>query len=138
MKRIVLTLLAVASLATFAAGAAEGASHVRIPGCGGTDKARYKPDKVIVACGDGNFYVVRLEWTKWRRKAASGSGTGKLNDCMPNCAQGQFHSHKVKLIASKPVTCSNGKREFSRLAWYFRHKHRGIARKGSTDRPCSR
>jgi hypothetical protein len=138
MKRIVLTLLAVASLAAFAAGAAEGASHVRIPGCGGTDKARYKPDKVIVACGDGNFYVVRLEWTKWRRKAASGSGTGKLNDCMPNCAQGQFRSYKVKLIASKPVTCSNGKREFSRLAWYFRHKHKGIARKGSTDRSCSR
>jgi hypothetical protein len=138
MKRTVLTLLAVASLATFAAGAAEGASHVRIPGCGGADKARYKPDKVIVACGDGNFYVVRLEWTKWRRKAASGSGTGKLNDCMPNCAQGQFRSHKVKLIASRPVTCSNGKREFSRLAWYFRHKHRGIARKGAVNRPCSR
>jgi hypothetical protein len=138
MKRIVLTLLAVASLAAFAAGAAEGASHVRIPGCGGTDKARYKPDKVIVACGDGNFYVVRLEWTKWRRKAASGSGTGKLNDCMPNCAQGQFRSYKVKLIASKPVTCSNGRREFSRLAWYFRHKHKGIARKGAVNRPCSR
>jgi hypothetical protein len=138
MKRTVLTVLAVASLATFAAGAAEGASHVRIPGCGGADKARYKPDKVIVACGDGNFYVVRLEWTKWRRKAASGSGTGKLNDCMPNCAQGQFRSHKVKLIASKPVTCSNGKREFSRLAWYFRHKHRGVARKGAVNRPCSR
>jgi hypothetical protein len=138
MKRIVLTLLAIASLAAFAAGAAEGASHVRIPGCGGTDKARYKPDKVIVACGDGNFYVVRLEWTKWRRKAASGSGTGKLNDCMPNCAQGQFRSYKVKLIASKPVTCSNGRREFSRLAWYFRHKHKGIARKGAVNRPCSR
>jgi len=138
MKRIVLTLLAVASLAGFAAGAAESASHVRIPGCGGTDKARYKPDKVIVACGDGNFFVVKLEWTKWTRKAASGAGTGKLNDCMPNCAQGQFHSRKVKLIASKPVTCANGMREFSRLAWYFRHKHKGIARKGSTDRPCSR
>jgi hypothetical protein len=138
MTRLLAAVAAALVLATAAAVVAEGASHVRIPGCGGTDKARYKPDKVIVACGDGNFYVVKLEWTKWRRKAASGSGTGKLNDCMPNCAQGQFRSYKVKLIASQPVTCSNGKREFSRLAWYFRHKHRGVARKGTVHRPCSR
>ena len=138
MRRIVPTLVAALVLAAGLAVAADAASHVRIPGCGGTDEARYKPDKVIVACGDGNFVVVKLEWTKWTRKAASGSGTGKLNDCMPNCAQGQFHSYKVKLIASKPVTCSNGKREFSRLAWYFRHKHRGVARRGAVNRPCSR
>jgi hypothetical protein len=135
MKRLVFVVVTVVLLA---AATALGASHVRIPGCGGVDRAAYKPDKVIVACGDGAFYVTNLEWKKWTRKAASGNGTGKLNDCMPNCAQGQFHSYKVKLIASKPVTCSNGKREFSRLAWYFRHKHRGVRRKGSTSRPCSR
>jgi hypothetical protein len=138
MKRIVLPLVAVVMLAALGAATADGASHVRIPGCGGTDRAQYKPDKVIVACGDGNFFVVNIEWAKWTRKAASGAGTGKLNDCMPNCAQGQFRSHRVKLIASKPVTCSNGKREFSRIAWYFRHKPRGTARKGSVHRPCSR
>src|SRR2546423_5191350 len=138
MKRLVLMVVAVALLGALAAASAVGASHVRIPGCGGADRAAYKPDTVIVACGDGNFVVVKLEWTKWTRKAAGGSGTGKLNNCMPNCAQGQFRSYKVKLIASKPVTCSNGKREFSRLAWYFRHKHKGIARKGSVSRPCSR
>jgi hypothetical protein len=138
MKRLFLTLVVVLALGAFGAVAADGASHVRIPGCGGVDKAKYKPDRVIVACGDGAFYVVKLEWKKWTRKAASGAGTGRLNDCMPNCAQGQFHSYKVKLIASKPVMCSNGKREFSRLAWYFRHKHKGIARKGATNRPCSR
>jgi hypothetical protein len=136
MKRLV--FVAVIAVAAFAAATAFGSSHVRIPGCGGVDRAEYKPDKVIVACGDGNFYVTKLEWKKWTRKAASGNGTGKLNDCMPNCAQGQFHSYKVKLIASKPVTCSNGKREFSRLAWYFRHKHKGVARKGAVTRPCSR
>jgi hypothetical protein len=136
VRRIV--LVAVVALALFGAAAAEGASHVRIPGCGGTDRAKYKPDKVIVACGDGNFFVVNIEWSKWTRKAASGAGTGKLNDCMPNCAQGQFRSHKLKLIASNPVTCSNGKREFSRLAWYFRHKPRDTARKGAVHRPCSR
>jgi len=43
-------------LLIIAAAAAFGASHVRIPGCGGVDRAAYKPDKVIVACGDGNFY----------------------------------------------------------------------------------
>ena len=29
-------------------------------------------------------------------------------------------------------------REFSRLAWYFRHKHKGVTRKGAVHRPCSR
>ena len=76
--------------------------------------------------------------TEGTRKAASGNGVGKVNDCMPNCAQGQFRSYKVKLIASNPVTCTNGKREFSRLAFYFRHKHPGVARKGAVNRPCSR
>jgi hypothetical protein len=138
MKRLVLTSVTVVVVAALGGAAAFGASHVRIPGCGGNDRAAYKPDKVIVACGDGNFFVDRIEWSKWTRKAASGNGVGKVNDCMPNCAQGQFRSYKVKLIASKPVTCSNGKREFSRLAFYFRHKHPGTARKGAVNRPCSR
>jgi hypothetical protein len=138
MKQLVLTVMAVVVLGAFGVAVADGASHVRIPGCGGSDKAAYKPEKVIVACGDGNFYVVKLDWSKWTGRAASGNGVGKLNDCMPNCAQGQFRSYKVKLIASKPVTCSNGKREFSRLAFYFRHKHPGTARKGAVHRPCSR
>src|SRR4051812_33984883 len=138
MKRIASVVAVVALAAGLAAASAMGASHVRIPGCGGSDKARYKPDEVIVACGDGNFFVVRLEWTKWTRKVASGKGTGKVNDCMPNCAQGTFRSYKVKLIASNPVNCPNGKRQFSRLAFYFRGKHPGTARKGSVRRPCSR
>src|SRR5689334_24908878 len=103
MSRVVLPVVAAIALAAFMVAAAEGASHVRIPGCGGVDRAKYKPDREIVACGDGNFYVRQIEWTKWTRKAASGAGTGRLNDCMPNCAQGRFHSYKVKLIASKPV-----------------------------------
>ena len=138
MKRLVLTSVSMVVLAALGATVAFGASHVRIPGCGGTDRAAYKPDKVIVACGDGNFFVVSLEWSKWTGKAASGAGTGKVNDCMPNCAQGTFRSYAVKLIATTPVMCSSGKREFSRLAFYFRHKHPGTARKGSVHRPCSR
>ena len=138
MKRIAAVIVVVVWGALLAATGAVGASHVRIPGCGGSDKAAYKPDKVIVACGDGNFFVVRLEWSKWTGKAASGKGTGKVNDCTPNCAQGMFRSYAVKLIATKPVMCPSGKREFSRLAYYFRHKPPGTARKGSVHRPCSR
>jgi hypothetical protein len=137
MKRFIVTGLVAAAVAGFAAVSADGSSHVRIPGCGGTDHAKYEPDKVIVACGDGNFFVKDIEWTKWTRKKAHGYGKGRLNDCTPNCAQGKFHSYKVTLTATKPVTCSNGKREFSRLAWYFVHKHKGIKRSGSEHRACS-
>jgi hypothetical protein len=114
-------------------------SHVLIPGCSGSDRAAYKPATVIIACGDGNFRIERLSWTSWNSTGAAGKGTGKVNTCTPNCAQGKFKSYKVKLTAHRPVACANGKREFSRLTYKYTGKHpSGTPRSGTVARPCSK
>jgi hypothetical protein len=127
--------LAVGLLAVFVASAA-GASHTLLPGCG--DTASYKPKSVIIACGDGAFRIVKLDWSSWKKRSATGQGTAKVNTCEPNCAAGKFKSYPVKLTADKPDACPNGKRAFSRLTYTFTDKKpKGAKRTEHVPRPCS-
>jgi hypothetical protein len=108
-----------AVLLLLSAVAASGATHTVIPGCGGSDHARYKPTTVILTCGDGGFRISNLKWSRWTASNASGKGTAKLT-------------------ATKPKTCANGKREFTRLAYSFPGKYpSGAKRSGTLNRPCS-
>jgi hypothetical protein len=133
MKRLAALVLALALLAAIPAS---GATKVRIPGCGG--KPAYKPKSVIIACGDGAFRIVKLNWSTWTRKTAVGHGIAKVNTCEPNCAQGKFKSYDVKLTAHKPVTCGTGDREFLRLTYHFPNKKPAGARRTETvPRPCN-
>jgi hypothetical protein len=138
MRRLALVLAALAAVLVPAVGAS-GASHVLLPGCGGTDQAQFEPSNVIIACGDGAFRVTKLKWHTWTGSKATGSGTGKVDNCKPNCAQGKFESFPVKLTASSPKTCSNGKREFTKLHYLFPGKRpKGTVRSDTLARPCSR
>ena len=133
MKRLVLLILA---LALIPAIPATGANKVRLASCG--NKPSYKPKRVIIACGDGAFVVLKLEWSKWSRKTAIGRGTGKVNTCEPSCAEGKFESYKVKLTAGKPTQCAKGDREFTRLTYTFTDKKpKGVSRTGAVPRPCN-
>lgn len=136
-KLLLLAALVGAALLTVAATAG-GATRVVIPGCGGGDHARYKPTTVYVLCGDGNFRVVHLRWRSWTRTSATGRGTAKVNNCKPTCADGSIESFKAKLVASRPKTCANGKREFVRLTYSFPDEKPDGARRSETlRRPCS-
>jgi hypothetical protein len=72
----------------------------------------------MMACGDGNFYVTRIGWTRWDARRAAGTGTGHLNDCRPDCARGHFHAYRVAVSLSAPVVCA-GLNEFARIGWRF-------------------
>jgi hypothetical protein len=127
-------LLVTASAATAAT------TQVLLPGCGGSDHARYKPRSVVVTCGDGGFQVVKLKWSAWGKTSASGTGTAKVNNCKPSCAGGKFESFPVTLTLGKPKTCTafGSKREFARLTYSFPGKHpAGAKRTGTLRRPCS-
>jgi hypothetical protein len=128
------------AVAVLAAVPASGATKVLLPGCGGTDRAAYKPNEVIVTCGDGGFRVVKLQWKTWTKRTAGASGTAKVNNCDPTCAGGRFVSYPVKLTLGKPRTCTKyAKREFSRLTYSFPGRHpSGAKRSGTLKRPCSR
>ncbi|WP_037607142.1 hypothetical protein [Streptacidiphilus rugosus] len=63
-----------------------------------------RPTQYVVACGDGNNYLVALHWTQWNGTAARASGTDAANDCRPYCAAGHFHRYPVEVTLDGPVS----------------------------------
>jgi hypothetical protein len=56
-----------------------------------------RPGIFTLACADGNDYLTGLTWASWTPRRASGYGTQVLNDCIPYCAAGHFHSYPVQV-----------------------------------------
>lgn len=81
------------------------------------NKARVKPANVILTCGDASFQATGMTWSTWTQKGATGTGTGEINDCKPNCAQGKTKDAPIQLVLSKPAKCSNGKRIFTKVRY---------------------
>ncbi|MEU9102119.1 hypothetical protein [Streptomyces sp. NPDC048361] len=61
--------------------------------CAGHPQVR--PGSYLIACGDGNNGLVDLHWTQWGPASAVAQGVDKVNDCVPYCAAGRFHSYPV-------------------------------------------
>jgi hypothetical protein len=93
---------------------------------------------IVLACGDGNFYVTGLRWTRWDAARADGVGTGHENDCTPYCAAGHFHTYRVAVRLDRPRVCGARRaREFTRVSWAFTaRKPRGAPRSGSETFRC--
>ena len=87
--------------ASLAASLAATRSAV-VADCAG--KLQVRPATLMMACDDGNAYLSGLRWTDWGPTAAA-TGTWRVNDCVPNCAAGTFHSFAatVKLWQPEPL-----------------------------------
>ena len=72
------------------------------------DQLRYRPRRLIIACGDGNFQLRGMRWRSWNGARARGSATALLNDCIPYCAEGRFHRMRARIVASRPRICRRG------------------------------
>jgi len=72
------------------------------------DQLRYRPRRLIIACGDGNFQLRSMRWRSWNGARARGSATALLNDCIPYCAEGRFHRIPARIVASRPRICRRG------------------------------
>src|SRR5262249_5019134 len=81
--------------------------------------SQLRPSAIVVACGDGNFYVTGLKWTRWTKMAATATGLAHQNDCKPYCAAGHFHTYPLALTLSRPEVCSNARTEFTRFTYRF-------------------
>jgi hypothetical protein len=76
---------------------------------------RVRPRRIMFACADGNYFVKRLEWSRWRMWRAVGRGVFYLNDCDPNCAEGTFHHRWGKITLRRRLWCPDvGKYVFRR------------------------
>lgn len=63
-----------------------------------------------VLSGDSTVSLWHMTWSTWSSTTAVGTGTEKLDDCTPNCAQGTLHPVPVTVTLSKPVlVCVAGK-----------------------------
>ncbi|HMI27195.1 MAG TPA: hypothetical protein VK594_22155, partial [Streptosporangiaceae bacterium] len=60
--------------------------------------AHVRPGRYTLACADGNDYLSGLAWTSWGPRLASATGTEHVNDCVPYCAAGHFHSYPVNVV----------------------------------------
>lgn len=94
----------------------------RFLGCGayrgGSPKGVVRPESIVVACADGNFWLGSLRWKSWTATGASAVGTAHANDCKPFCAAGHFHAYPVIVQLARPKRCS-GKLELTRLSWRY-------------------
>jgi serine/threonine protein kinase len=54
----------------------------------------------IDATGDGSQVVTGLSWTGWGSSRATATGTLRVNDCQPNCANGKFAGYPATVTVS--------------------------------------
>lgn len=99
--------------------AAAALAHPATVWTGCAHKPVVRPQTIVVACGDGNFYIDSIRWTRWGASAAVGAGAGHQNDCTPYCAAGHFHTYPIAVRLSGPVTCVSNRREFARVSWHW-------------------
>jgi hypothetical protein len=56
--------------------------------------------KSIVNSGDGSVFVAGITWANWGAAIATGSGTLKVDNCNPNCAQGTLTGYPATVTVS--------------------------------------
>jgi hypothetical protein len=130
-------LLAAIVVASLAASAGAASPPPKLAACVPGSPSAVRPKKIIVACGDANFYFTNLVWSSWNAKQAVASGIANLNDCKPSCAAGHFHTYRATVTLSRPRSCSDGIRAFTRMAWRFPATvPAGLGLRDSQSLPC--
>lgn len=112
MSRLVALALLAAALAAAAAGAARLPSFAACR----AQEPEVRPTDIVLACGDGNFFLSDLRWSRWDARGATGRGVAHWNDCSPTCVAGRFHAYAVAVALARPRTCPRG-REFTEVRW---------------------
>ena len=70
-------------------------------------------------CGDGNFYITTLRWSSWTKTGAAATGQAHQNACVPFCAGARYEAYPVIVDLAQPVSCSDGRREYTLLTYRF-------------------
>ena len=112
---------ATSAIVLTAGPAAAASSPVVLVNCAGHGKVR--PAVYDISCMPSSEYVAGLTWTSWR-SVAFGSGTLKVNDCTPTCAQGKYISYPILTVLWRAEAWPHhpGRDYFTRLTWIFTGK----------------
>ena len=68
---------------------------------GYTSAHSYQPRRLLLS-GDGTLLVRQAHWRGWNDQRAVGRGVALVNDCVPYCAAGTFHRHRVAIRLTRP------------------------------------
>jgi hypothetical protein len=68
----------------------------------------YKPETIMIYCGDGGAYIDKIDWNSWSKDGASGTGEYYRNLCEPDCADGKIVHAPVNVRLSN-LTPRKGK-----------------------------
>jgi hypothetical protein len=71
--------------------------------------------KQILNSGDGSGYVTNLVWSDWGGTQAQATGTEKINNCSPNCAQGHYTSYPATVTLAGPTPYGTGLEAYSTI-----------------------
>ena len=72
------------------------------------DYPEYKPETIMIYCGDGGAYISKITWTSWNQDGAQGTGQYFKNLCEPDCADGKIVHAPVNIRLSE-LTPRKGK-----------------------------
>ena len=73
-----------------------------------------EPSSIVLTCADEGLRIEGLAWADWTASAAEGHGTLWENQCVPNCAEGNFAKYPVAVALSAVRSSADGP-WFSRL-----------------------
>ena len=68
----------------------------------------YKPESIMIYCGDGGAYIDKINWKSWNQDGASGTGEYYKNLCEPDCSDGKIVHANVNIRVSE-LTPRKGK-----------------------------
>ena len=77
--------------------------------------AYVRPARYTLACADGNDYLTGLAWTSWGPGLASATGAEHVNDCIPYCAAGHFHSYPVNVVLWGSKAAGPGRQRYTKI-----------------------
>ena len=79
--------------------------------------AQIRPRNFVLTCGDGNSYLTNLTWSTWTSPFPTATGTQKINNCIPYCADGTFHKYPVDVVfwRREPLPHHPGMQYFTRV-----------------------
>jgi hypothetical protein len=95
-----------------------------------------RPVRLVLACGDGNYYLDGLRWRGWGKTTATATGKAVADDCTPYCAAGHFHSYRMTATVTRLTLCGAA-HYYSRIAVvYPGARPAGVAGRDLHTLPC--
>lgn len=102
MRKAAAACLVVIAIVLFPIPAQAGGRTFTVSDCRNVE---IRPERIMFACADGNYYATHLTWQRWHRFRALGRGLFHQNDCRPSCAEGTFHDRRGQITLRRRLWC---------------------------------